>query len=81
MNTLLLAESIGYWSVIFGWLFGFVFHVTHQNGISIMNPFEQNMMSLPLDSITRTVEINLLEMLGHQPLPSPVEPIDGQYLL
>lgn len=81
MNTLLLAESIGYWSVIFGWLFGFVFHVTHQNGISIMNPFEQNMMSLPLDSITRTIEINLLEMLGHQPLPSPVEAIDGQYLL
>ncbi|RPE12942.1 hypothetical protein EGT74_05200 [Chitinophaga lutea] len=81
LNTFMLAESIGYWSVVFGWAVGFVFHVTHQNGISIMNPFEQNPMSLPLDSISRTIEINLLEMLGHQPLPSPVEPVGKHYLL
>lgn len=81
LNTLMLAEAIGFWSVIFGWAIGFVFHVTHMNGISLMNPFEQNPMSIPLDSISRTVEINLLEMLGHQPLPSPIEPTGGQYLL
>lgn len=81
LSTLTLAESIGYWSVVFGWAIGFVFHVTHQNGIGLMNPFEQNPMSLPLDSITRTIEINLLEMLGHQPLPSPIEPKSGMYLL
>lgn len=81
LNTFMLAESIGFWSVIFGRAVGFVFHVTHQNGNALMNPFEQNPMSLPLDSISRTIEINLLEMLGHQPLPSPVEPVGKQYLL
>lgn len=81
LSTLMLAEAIGFWSVIFGWAIGFVFHVTHQNGIGLMNPFEQNPMSIPLDSISRTIEINLLEMLGHQPLPSPVEPKGGQYML
>ncbi len=81
LSTLMLSESIGYWSVVFGWAVGFVFHVTHQNGLSILNPFDQNPMSLPLDSISRTIEINLLEMLDHEPLPSPIEPVGGQYLL
>jgi putative membrane protein len=38
-------------------------------------------MAIPLDSISRTIEINLLEMLGHDNVPSPVEPIDGLFLL
>lgn len=81
MNTLMMSENIGFWAIFFGWAFGFVFHITYQNGVSIMNPFDNNPASIPLDSITRTAEINLLEMLGHQPLPSPVQPVDGQYLL
>ncbi|MFD2888927.1 hypothetical protein [Chitinophaga cymbidii] len=35
----------------------------------------------PLGSISRAIEINLPEMPGHQPLPSPVEPGGGQYML
>lgn len=81
LNTLMLAESIGYWSVVFGWAVGFIFHVTHLNGVSIMNPFEKQPMALPLDSICRTIERNLLEMLGHQPLPAALKPLDGQYIL
>lgn len=81
MTTFSLSENIGPWAILFGWAVGFVFHVTHQNGLSIMDPFETNPMSLPLNSISRTIEINLLEMLGHSPLPSPVEPVSKQYLL
>jgi putative membrane protein len=81
LNTLMLAESIGYWFVVFGWAVGFIFHVTHLNGVSIMNPFEKQPMALPLDSICRTIERNLLEMLGHQPLPAALKPLDGQYIL
>jgi putative membrane protein len=81
LSTLMMSESIDYWSILFGWAFGFVFHVTHMNGVSLMNPFEPTQMAIPLDSIARTIEINLLEMLGHENVPSPVEPIDGQFLL
>lgn len=81
LSTLMMSESIGYWSILFGWAFGFVFHVTHMNGVSILNPFEQTQMAIPLDSISRTIEINLLEMLGHDNVPSPIEPIDGLFLL
>ncbi|RAJ75680.1 putative membrane protein [Chitinophaga dinghuensis] len=82
MNTLMMTESIGAWSIIFGWAFGFVFHTTHLNGVSLMNPFAYNPLATPLDSITRTIEINLLETLGEKEIPAPVEPrANGLYIM
>ncbi|ASZ09904.1 hypothetical protein KTO58_26415 [Chitinophaga pendula] len=81
MNTLMMTETVDYWAILFGWAFGFVFHVTHQNGVSIMNPFEENQTSIPLDSITRTIEINLMEMMGEADIPAPVAPsANGIYI-
>ncbi len=65
MTTFSLTENIGAWAILFSWAVGFVFHVTHRNGLSIMDPFDTDPLSLPLNSISRTIEINLLEMLGH----------------
>lgn len=81
MTTFSLTESIGGWAILFSWAVGFVFHVTHRNGLSIMEPFDTNPMSLPLNSISRNIEINLLEMLGHSPTPPPVEPVGKLYIL
>ena len=75
-------QSIGPWSIFFGWIIGFVYHTTHINGLSIMNPFEMLPSSIPLSSITRTIEINLLESLGINEVPPP-EPTyeNGEYIL
>ncbi|WP_160716165.1 bestrophin family protein [Chitinophaga solisilvae] len=82
MNTLMMTEAIGPWSILFGWGFGFVYHVTHLNGISLMNPFEYHPLGTPLDSIARTIEINLIELMGDEPVPQPVKPkIDGLYIM
>lgn len=81
MTTFSLTENIGGWAILFSWAVGFVFHVTHRNGLSIMEPFDTNPMSLPLSSISRNIEINLLEMLGHSPTPPPVEPVGKLYIL
>lgn len=82
MNTLMMTEAIGPWSILFGWVFGFVFHVTHLNGISLMNPFEYHPLATPLDSIARTIEINLIELLGDEPVPQPVKTkADGLYIM
>lgn len=82
LNTLMMTETIGAWSILFGWAFGFVYHVTHLNGINLMNPFADNPLSIPLDSISRTIEINLLEMLGDELVPAPVKPkADGLYIM
>ena len=80
--TLTTVQAIGPWSILFGWIIGFVYHTTHVNGLSIMNPFEMRPSSIPLSSITRTIEINLLESLGEKEVPPP-EPAyeNGEYIL
>ena len=80
--TLTTVQTIGPWSIFFGWVIGFVYHTTHINGLSIMNPFEMSPASIPLSSITRTIEINLMESLGIQKVPPP-EPSyeNGEYIL
>ena len=80
--TLTTVQAIGPWSIFFGWIIGFVYHTTHINGLSIMNPFEMLPSSIPLSSITRTIEINLLESMGIHEVPPP-EPTyeNGEYIL
>ena len=80
--TLTTVQAIGPWSIFFGWIIGFVYHTTHINGLSIINPFEMLPSSIPLSSITRTIEINLMESLGINEVPPP-EPTyeNGEYIL
>lgn len=79
--TIDIAEEAGIWSIALGWLIGFVFHVTHLNGLSLMNPFDGNPACVPLDSIVRTVEINVLQTLNSSKIPNPIEAVDGEYIL
>ncbi|MET3875635.1 bestrophin family ion channel [Chitinophaga sp. OAE865] len=82
MNTLMMTESIGAWAIPFGWMFGFVFHVTHLNGITLMDPFDFQPLAIPLDNIARTIEINVIQLLGDEPVPAPVQPRqDGLYVM
>jgi ion channel-forming bestrophin family protein len=82
LSTMSMTDSLGPWSILFGWVTGFVFHSTHINGMSIMNPFEMEPPCIPLNSIVRTIEINLLEALGEKNIPDP-EPTQrkGEYVL
>ncbi|WP_129716824.1 bestrophin family protein [Pedobacter sp. SYP-B3415] len=79
--TLVISQSMGVWSIFMGWIIGFVFVSTQINGMSLVNPFENNSASIPLNSITRTIEINLLQMLGEKNVPAPVKPINDEYIL
>ena len=45
-------------------------------GEEIANPFEAQEHDLPLDAMSRTIEINLREQMGETDLPSSVEPRD-----
>jgi putative membrane protein len=80
--TLSTVQAIGAWSIFFGWVIGFVYHTTHINGLYILNPFEMEPTSIPLDSISRTIEINLLESIGAKDIPAPVPALgNGDYIL
>lgn len=79
--TIDIAEDAGMWSIVLGWLIGFVFHVTHLSGLNLVNPFDGNPASVPLDSIVRTIEINVLQTLNASEVPTPIEAVDGEYIL
>lgn len=79
--TLVISHAAGIWAIFIGWMVGFVFVSTQINGMSLIDPFENNSSSVPLNQITRTIEINLLEMIGAAKIPAPVKPINNEYVL
>lgn len=81
LNAMAIYSLLGWWSLLFGWIIGYVFYTTFFNGLTIMNPFENLPSDTPMSALTRTLERNLLEMLDEPDLPEPLEPIHGEYLL
>jgi putative membrane protein len=79
--TMAISGSVGPWSILFGWLIGFVFHISHLNGMTLMNPFENTVFSIPLDSLVRTIEIDMLQTLGETDTPKPVESVKGEFVM
>jgi len=76
-----LSEMVGYWAILYGYVIGMVYLYTFLSGQAIINPFENRKYDTPMSSITRTIEINLLEQLGESEIPKPVEPVNGEYLM
>lgn len=56
---------------------GFLFFVLDSIGRNIESPFENTINDTPMTAISRTIEINLRQMLGEKDLPPAVEPVDG----
>lgn len=79
--TLVISQEMGPWSILMGWVIGFVFVSTQINGMNLVDPFENNVAGIPLNQITRTIEINLLQMMGETDIPAPVTPINNEYVL
>lgn len=79
--TIVASETTGLWSVLLGGIVSFVFHTTHVIGVSLMNPFEPEVSGISLDQITRTIEINLLEMLGESDVPPALKPVNNEYVM
>lgn len=57
-------------SIIVGW----VFHVMERIGEATENPFEGSANDVPISNISRTIEIDLREMLDETNIPGPVLP-------
>lgn len=84
--TMSTSSLIGISSIILGWLMGFVFNAIHFNaihfnGMSLMNPFSHNPAGIPINSITRTIEINLLQTLKSSTIPEPLGIINNEYIM
>lgn len=79
--TFVTTEVMGFWAIFFSWMVGFVFVSTQINGMNLVNPFENKSTGIPLNQITRTIEINLLQMLGEENIPAAITPVNGEYVL
>lgn len=66
------------WLVLpFSVLISWVFTSLEQVGESAENPFEGSANDVPISQISRTIEIDLREMLGETDLPEPLKPVNN----
>lgn len=79
--TLVTAQTIGVWSVFAGTLIGYVFLTIHKIGESLLNPFENTRTGIPLNQITRTIEINILQTLKETEIPKYIDSVNGEYVM
>jgi putative membrane protein len=72
-----LAGSLDWWTLVPVLLVGYTFFGLDALGHQLENPFADEPNGLPLLAMTRTVEREMLSLLGCTDLPAPVEPVDG----
>ncbi len=60
-------------TIIVGW----IFYQIYVFGKVLSHPFQNWRTDVPLDAITRTIEIDLKEMLGEANVPAPAQPVNG----
>ncbi len=57
----------------------FVFTILEKAGATTEDPFEGRASDTPISTITRNIEIDLLEMLRSKTIPAPEEPKTGKF--
>ena len=75
-----LGPNMCWLTIPFSTLVGWMFMTLEQIGESTENPFEGNANDVPIASISRTIEIDMREMLDETELPSPI-PVMNQIMM
>ncbi len=71
-------DQINIWLAIpFSALIGWLFFTMEMIGDYSENPFEGGYNDIPITSLSRTIEVDLRQMLEEKEMPPPVEPVDG----
>lgn len=69
-----MAEYMVWFTIPFSALVGWVFTTLEKIGESTENPFEGNANDVPITALSRTIEIDLKDMLDEDNLPEPIKP-------
>jgi putative membrane protein len=72
-----MVENLGWYTPLGSTLVGFMFLALEEIGRDLEDPFDHTVFDVPLTAISRTIEINLRQMLGETELPEPVKPVRG----
>lgn len=74
-NDVAMRHGLVIWfTVPFSALVAWVFTTMEKIGESTENPFEGNANDVPITALSRTIEIDLKDMLDEEELPEPVKP-------
>ncbi|MCP4504453.1 MAG: hypothetical protein GY822_31470 [Deltaproteobacteria bacterium] len=76
-----LVVDLGWATIPVAVLVAFCFKMISETGRVLEDPFNLFWNALPLHNISRTIEINLLEILGDDDLPAPIGPIGNGNVL
>ncbi len=71
-----LAAAAGPWTPLVVLIVSYTFFGLDALGDELENPFGTGQNALPLSAMTRGIDIDLREMLGEEPLPEPLRPVD-----
>jgi putative membrane protein len=72
-----MVEQLGWFTPLGSTLVGFMFLALDKIGRDLEDPFDNTIYDVPLTAITRTIELNLRQILGETELPQPVAPERG----
>ena len=64
-----VVESMEYYTVGIQFLVGFTFIMIHNIALSLQTPFENRATDVPIFSISRNIERDLLEVIGEDRIP------------
>jgi putative membrane protein len=76
---LALAPEMGWGAIPMSISISFVFTILEKAGATTEDPFEGRASDTPISTITRNIEIDLLEMLRSKTIPAPEEPKTGRF--
>ncbi|MBL7763560.1 MAG: hypothetical protein JNL23_09085, partial [Chitinophagaceae bacterium] len=72
-----LGEHMIWLTVPFAATVGWIFMAMEKVGESTENPFEGGANDVPITAMTRTIEIDLREMLDEKDLPPAISPVNS----
>ena len=71
-----VVQKLGIYTPVGSSFVSLMFLMAVQIGLDLMDPFADDIYDVPMTAMCRTIEIDLLQMLG-EPAPEPVRPVDG----
>ena len=71
-----LVDSLLYFTPLVSTVVGFMFLAMDRIGADLQNPFDNMVHDVPLTALTRTIEIDLEQMIGSRDTPKPLQPVD-----
>ena len=71
-----VVNDLGLYTPFGSALVGLMFLMALQIGHDLMDPFADDIYDVPMTAMCRTIEIDLLQMMG-EPAPGPIKPAQG----